>query len=321
MPEIGSHAQNAYQGHRSEIIAEFFFSGLGTVIPVPRPADTGVDFYCTLTEPAGKKAFSTHTFTVQVKSNAKPITVESTRSIEWLLRHPLPIFLCVVDKKRQQIHVYHMLPRFYIWAHPPLPKMMTIVPEQGTEGTSVQWEPNNNFSVSAPIISLTFADIADKNTMKKLKEVLVFWIGFEEENLSRIRNHILQFRMPASYETNSTKVPASVTQWVNKAPVDDLQAATNHLGPNLAWLSAQQWENDPRGALLMLALHRHLCADSNDAYAVHHKLNAACAKEGYAYEMADKVLQTLSLFLGIPRKSLPVALDRVLGGIATKDID
>jgi hypothetical protein len=136
---------------------------------------------------------------VQVKSDKKPIKVESARSIQWLIGHPLPIFLCVVDKQTQAINIYHMLPRFYVWAHPPLPPAMTIVPGNGTKGKAVEWKQPEAFSVSAPIISLTFADIADREKMQRLKDVLTFWIEFEEENISRIRNHILQFGMPASY--------------------------------------------------------------------------------------------------------------------------
>lgn len=68
----GVVAANPHEGSRSEILADYLFSGWGTVTPVRRQDDFGVDLYCTLTDRIGKRAVVTDYFTVQVKSTNDP---------------------------------------------------------------------------------------------------------------------------------------------------------------------------------------------------------------------------------------------------------
>ncbi len=55
---VGSVARNPHTGSRSEILADYLFSGWGTVTPVRRQDDYGVDLQCTLTEAIGQRACS-----------------------------------------------------------------------------------------------------------------------------------------------------------------------------------------------------------------------------------------------------------------------
>ena len=48
--EVGSIAPNLHEGSRSEILADYLFSSWGTVTPVRRQDDYGVDLSCTLVE-------------------------------------------------------------------------------------------------------------------------------------------------------------------------------------------------------------------------------------------------------------------------------
>src|SRR5579871_286183 len=184
--ETGSYSPNAYQGHRSEMIATFFFSGFGTVIPVPRPADTGIDLYCTVTERAGKKAFPTHHFTVQIKSDTKPIEFPSQTSIETFIRHPLPFFLCIVDKKKQTLRVYSIDFRFNAWINHELPTSVRVV----QRGAPVK---AGNHYLSSPFIDAKFADIADSERITVFKQALLESISIENENLFRVRMGIREF--------------------------------------------------------------------------------------------------------------------------------
>ena len=59
-----SVAQNCHEGSRSEIIADYLFSTWGTVTPVRRSDDYGVDLYCTLTERVGQRAMVTGYYSV-----------------------------------------------------------------------------------------------------------------------------------------------------------------------------------------------------------------------------------------------------------------
>jgi hypothetical protein len=68
----GSIAANLHEGSRSEYLAQYVFSSFGTAIPVPHQEDSGLDIYCTLLEPQGKRAWPRAYYSVQVKSTMKP---------------------------------------------------------------------------------------------------------------------------------------------------------------------------------------------------------------------------------------------------------
>src|ERR1700757_1666050 len=68
----GSIAANFHEGSRSEILADYLFSSWGTVSPVRRQDDYGIDLYCTLSDRVGQRAVVRDYFVVQVKSGAEP---------------------------------------------------------------------------------------------------------------------------------------------------------------------------------------------------------------------------------------------------------
>lgn len=68
----GSIAYGFHEGSRSEIIADYLFSSWGTVTPVRRQDDHGVDLYCTITERTGARAQVTDYYSMQIKSDDEP---------------------------------------------------------------------------------------------------------------------------------------------------------------------------------------------------------------------------------------------------------
>ena len=65
---VGTVAANLHKGSRSEILADYLFSSWGTVTPVRRQDDFGVDLFCTLTEREGQRAFVREYFTVSTRN-------------------------------------------------------------------------------------------------------------------------------------------------------------------------------------------------------------------------------------------------------------
>ena len=55
-------------------------------------------------------------------------------SLKWLVEHPLPLFLCTVDKKLGLVRVYHTIPRFQIWALANNPGHVELVAGDGPNG-------------------------------------------------------------------------------------------------------------------------------------------------------------------------------------------
>jgi hypothetical protein len=131
---VGAIPANLHEGSRSEYLAQYVFASFGTVVPVPHHEDSGIDLYGTLAKRVGKLAWPQSYFTVQVKSTDAPWIFKSKPSVRWLIQHPLPVFLCVVDKTKARIRPYHTSSRFDAWSLPPLPQSLTLTPEAYTCG-------------------------------------------------------------------------------------------------------------------------------------------------------------------------------------------
>ncbi len=83
---MGCVPANFHEGSRSEVLADYLFSGWGTVTPVRRQDDFGIDLYCTLTERTGQRAVVRDYFVVQVKSTDEPWQFhdrESDKKANW----------------------------------------------------------------------------------------------------------------------------------------------------------------------------------------------------------------------------------------------
>src|SRR5579871_262979 len=86
--QTGSTSANFHEANRSEYLAHYVFSSLGTSVPVPRPEDTGLDLYCTLTKRIGQRIWPQAYYAVQVKSTMDPWTFDGQDSVKWLIEYP-----------------------------------------------------------------------------------------------------------------------------------------------------------------------------------------------------------------------------------------
>jgi hypothetical protein len=198
----GSIARNFHQGSRSEQLADYLFSAWGTVTPVRMSDDYGVDLYCTLTKLFGQRAMATDYYEVQVKSTDDPWCFADKESVEWLIKYPQPLFLARVDKKKGVIHVYHTMPRFFLAALAYVPDRLELRPEERDDGHFVEWKDGTAFSLSAPILRVTIADLLDDTRMEELRTVFTEWVRLDRDNCDLVRHGILRFRMPGSYGVN-----------------------------------------------------------------------------------------------------------------------
>jgi hypothetical protein len=205
---VGAIAANLHEGGRSELLADYFFSTLGTVTPVRRSDDYGVDLYCTLTERLGQRARVREYFTVQVKSNEEPWAFDDAESVKWLIEHPNLLFFCTVSNKHLRVRVYHVFPRFYAWALGVWPPAFRLTPGEGKCGVVPRWKDGSSFSLSAPVIEAGIRDLTDETRLNTLKKVFSQWVDFDRENCDLVRQGLPRFRMPNSYVTNelSTEV-------------------------------------------------------------------------------------------------------------------
>lgn len=255
---VGSIAANLHEGSRSEYLAQFVFSSFGTAIPVPHQEDSGLDMYCTLLERDGKRAWPRAYYSVQVKSTMESWLFDGSESVRWIIEHPLPIFLCIVQKSEARILVYHTTPRFAVWALPTHPNRLELIPGAGTKANTVEWVTGETFKLEAPILNFTIQEVLDHDFRAHVAEVLKFWIDYDVENLFRIKSGIHHFRVPADYETNSTMV----TGWTDQGGRfrdESLLLAERRLKELLGLIATHYYQNNDlvRASIYAMTL-RHM---------------------------------------------------------------
>lgn len=299
---VGSIAANLHEGSRSEYLAQFVFSSFGTAIPVPHQEDSGLDIYCTLFDYVGRRAWPRAYYSVQVKSTLDPWVFDSPESVRWIVEHPLPIFLCIVQKDEARILVYHTTPRFAIWALPTQPHRLELIPGTETKTKTVNWagSTGDTFDLRAPILNFTVQQVLDREFRTRVADVLKFWIDYDMDNLLRIKSGIQHFRVPYDYETNTTKFTAWTGQGGNFRK-ESLSLALDHLRELLGHVATHYFRNDDlvNAAIHAMAL-RHLSPDWSGPWPfdphdsnLHAHLNQLFGMEPptYLYQACDSLLQ------------------------------
>lgn len=206
----GSLAANPHEGSRSEYLAQYVFAGFGTAIAVPHQEDSGIDLHCTITETVGKRAWTRAYFSVQVKSTDGPWEFSGKESVRWLLDHPTPLFLCVVEKKELRLRVYQTSARLSSSLQSPEPEEVVLLPGKGSKGETLDRTAPGTYSLSAPIINYTVSELLDAATAKRARGCLEAWAAIDSENIRRRSRGINSVTVPNRYVTN--EIPFSNTR-------------------------------------------------------------------------------------------------------------
>ena len=309
MNNVGALAANLHEGSRSEYLAQYIFASFGTAISVPHQEDLGIDLYCTLTERIGQLAWPRYHYTVQVKSTMSPWVFGSVDSVRWLVQHPLPLLLCVLDKSTARLRLYHTFPRFLVRiTGMALPSRLELTPEDTGIGQSTQWQDGTSFSLGAPIIDYTIQELLDDATFDNAKAVLDHWLHEETRSLMRVAMGLPVFAMPSQYETNGLAKGGFVFQW--SVLPERFGPALETLKDALPWLvEAYRTSGDLVGAARVAVLLRHMTGGQHDSHRanldfVQHDINKALGlKPSYLYEGVDILAGLLDKALGNPPAS------------------
>jgi hypothetical protein len=283
----GTKAYGFHEGSRSEYLAQYAFGSWGTAVDIPQQEDHGIDLACTLMEWSGKRWLAKWPYTVQVKSDFNPLVFEG-EEVEWVVRHPLPFYLCIVNKAEARLSVYHTFPRFYAWSLGKLPDRLEMVPAPpvpGAVGRCTQWHGGYSLSLDQPILDFTVQEMLDGDSWANARRVFEHWLAVENDNLTRARAGLLTYRMPSDYRTNDPCVRGWVEHWVSHAEDQQVAAAAAHLKQCLEWMGGQlQQRGDVRGAAWVVLLHRHLYPDgrAGKLFELEEELNARLRRSNYA---------------------------------------
>lgn len=246
-------------GGRSEVLADYLFSAWGTVNPVRWQDDYGVDLFCTLAEDDGKRAIVREYFTVQVKSNLKPWKFPDREAVRWLVQYPSPLFLATVDKTQGIVRVYHVMPRFYVWALGSLPDTLELKPEESESGEFVSWTGGDSYSLSAPIITANLADLTNEKKMEDLRAVFQRWVEFDRQNCDLVRFGLPRFRMPARYRVNEIPVGSGITELSFSSEPEFLKRGMTTLAEVAEYIGGHLYNtNDTSGSIKAALLVRHV---------------------------------------------------------------
>src|SRR5262249_29049753 len=307
----GSLARGFHEGSRSEYLAQFVFSSFGTAIPVPHQEDTGIDLYCTLLEPDGKVAWPPAYYSVQVKSTMGPWVFNSPESVRWIIEHPLPVFLCIVQKSECRFLVYHTTPRFAAWILPIHKKQLTLIPGTETKAQTVEggWREGDSFNLIAPILNFNIQEALDPNFRMQVEKVLKFWIDYDVENLVRIKCGIHHFRVPNRYETNSTEGSGGLIDMGGPFTEPSLLLAQDRLKELVGCVQSHYRSKGELERAMIYAMALRELSPAHEPYKfnphdmqLHRELNDRFGLTSYAFDACDALLKEVKNKL--PRQPL-----------------
>ena len=218
----GSIAPNFHEGARSEYLAQYVLSALGTSIMVPRPEDYGIDLFCTLGHRIGQRLHVEDYYCVQVKSNTENVEYKDEKSVKWVTSLSTPLFYCVVDKSKAAVNLYSSIGLCMLSAKKKLNHINLIFKEFPKEisdfnGSIMPCAEHKNEQwadvyLGMPIISFNVSEIHEKKCREKIKSILKKWIEIDQGNINDRTKGYTLYDMPESYATNEQ--PSKVTHKV-----------------------------------------------------------------------------------------------------------
>ncbi|QTD45326.1 DUF4365 domain-containing protein [Ottowia testudinis] len=197
----GAVAANAYEGIRSEALAQYALSAFGTAARVPMSDDSGIDFHCTLGRLIGKRLLVENYYLVQVKSSKSKVRYDSADAVKWLLGHKYPILFMVVDKSSSQLSIYKTTELATIpWRN--FPNTIEIEFDGQNNFDLKSFEPITNVNVGLPILDFNVTQLADKEWRANVVKTLRSWVELDQGNIDWRTMGFDAYQFPSAYVTN-----------------------------------------------------------------------------------------------------------------------
>jgi hypothetical protein len=208
----GSIAQNLHQGSRSEYLAQYFFSSFGTSIPTPHQEDSGIDLQCTLGEISGKRLLVDSYFFVQVKSLKDNICYSSVESCNWLLSLNYPLIICVINKKKNLIELFHTIQLSRLFPNNNISKIeLSFSNQKDGEFLIEDNISEKTILLDNPILKCNINDLSDYKNIEKHKLLLKYWVSLDQKNILRRKIGLNAVIFPMNIQTNI--IPSSDFQF------------------------------------------------------------------------------------------------------------
>jgi hypothetical protein len=204
----GSISANFHEGTRSEYLALYAFSALGTAVPVPHPEDSGIDLHCTLGKRVGQRFVVEDCFLVQVKSTANPVRYEGKDQVRWLLSHSYPFFVCHIDKNQNKTNVYQTLGLSFLHSKSGIESVELSLENKQAEFKVPRDDVNCTINLGAPILQFNISQLNDSSWREAARATLAAWVRLDQENIDGRKTGFTMYRHPARYSTNDPNLSA-----------------------------------------------------------------------------------------------------------------
>ena len=291
-------------------MAQYVFSSFGTSLPVLRQEDHGIDLHCTLTQRKGRRAWPVAYYSVQVKSTRNPVMYSSSDSVEWLVRYPAPLLLCVVNKRAAQISIYQTTARFGAAVNVETPDKLTLLMDPAGEGRTLGWDGTGQCKLGPPILQFKPDELLDKDLFDHYSQVLRFWVLCDQANVRRYQMGMRSVAFPAGYTTNEVPAAGVTARYFLSYPDPAILAKAEDTAFEMdEWLGPLMLAADDRlGTLLTALMLRHRDPDyrkGRDAglftqLRAHTGLDAALGTTGdnFVFAPYEQLLNDLRQMLG-----------------------
>jgi hypothetical protein len=244
-------------------------------------------------------------YTVQVKSTRDPWSFKDHEAIEWLVNHPSPLFLAIVDKRSGTIDVFQTFARFDLYVHARYPTPLVLYPGEPGTGSVGLWDGvTSDCDLGAPILRVTANELFDDAVVAERLEVLSKWVEIERKNILLRDLGLLRFRGPEGYKTNHLSFHGYNEKGLGHVTDEQLELALHALGESLDCVGSQHGYvrrvKDPETLLLMMMLMRRITDKGHKRLSVHDGISVGGLgqwihqpDDRYVGESIDRVIQTL----------------------------
>jgi len=228
------------QGNRSEYLAQYLLTALGTAVYVPRQEDVGIDFNCAICHNNGKIDEVKEQFHVQIKSNLSDeieygSIIKSGKEnkpkwkkheLDWLFNLDNPLFIGICDKTSSSLELYSTS---FMWYNYYNKKFLTIkflpnVPSgkyeevHATDDIDIsEWAGDINVNIpkvktlvkmGPPIIKLDINTVQDEDQIFRIRKLMRQAILLEQGNINYKKLNLAYFLWPHAIATNEEIKPA-----------------------------------------------------------------------------------------------------------------
>lgn len=201
----GKHSRNLYGGARSEYLAQYIFSALGTCEPVPRPEDTGIDFHCGIGRMIDHNLLAIQRYYyVQVKSNKNDILYSDKEEVHWFQNLRLPLLFCIVDKKKLVAEIYLTMVHLVTGGMVDLNSItLTFKRKSAKEYPHLNRKDENlEISMGRPILKIGIESLNNELVIERYIRVLESWLTIYHRNIENIEYGFELIERPDEYKVN-----------------------------------------------------------------------------------------------------------------------